>query len=155
MRSNKTDLSVIWLDKIQKCHTIFFNSVVFPFLRVSSPLDSLDWDLTLVRTTASYSNEGLVAATLKTYFMYPYRTDWGRTNKWSRVVLALLESVGIASISLDLLFLAMSNQFSHDSSLFPLQHQHMTRHGNLFLFFSCLIRFRIIYYFILKLIYIN
>ena len=35
---------------------------VIPFLRVSSPFDSLDWGLTPVRVTASYSNEneGLV-----------------------------------------------------------------------------------------------
>ena len=42
----------------------FFYSVIFPFLRVSSPFDSLDCGLTPVRVTASYSNEGLVAATI-------------------------------------------------------------------------------------------
>ena len=42
----------------------FFNSVIFPFLWVSSPFDSLDWGLTLVRGTASYSNEGLAAVTI-------------------------------------------------------------------------------------------
>ena len=39
-----------------------FVFVIFPFLRVSSPFDSLVWDLTLVRATASYLNEVLVAA---------------------------------------------------------------------------------------------
>ena len=31
---------------------------------VSTPFESLDWDLTLVWVTASYSNEGLVAMTV-------------------------------------------------------------------------------------------
>ena len=41
-----------------------FYSVIFPFLRVYSPFDSLDWGLTRVRATASYLNEGLVARTM-------------------------------------------------------------------------------------------
>ena len=43
-------------------HPIF--SVILPFLRVSSPFDSLDLGLTPVRATSSYSNEGLVAVTI-------------------------------------------------------------------------------------------
>ena len=44
-------------------------------LWVSSPLDSLDWGLTLVRATASYSNEGLVAVMIS-----PCAADRGRVS---------------------------------------------------------------------------
>ena len=54
---------------------IKFLFVIFPFLRVSSFFDSLDWGLTPVRATASYSNEGLVAATIS-----PCAEDQGRVS---------------------------------------------------------------------------
>ena len=37
-----------------------YTTVIFTFLQVSSPFNSLDWDLTRVRATASHLNEGLV-----------------------------------------------------------------------------------------------
>ena len=40
-----------------ECLCCMFYSVIFPFLRVSSPFDSLDWGLTLVRAIASYSKK--------------------------------------------------------------------------------------------------
>ena len=46
-------------------NTIYRNSFFFfSFLRVSSPFDSLDWGLTLMRGTSYYSDEGLVAMTI-------------------------------------------------------------------------------------------
>ena len=53
----------------------FFYSVIFPFLRVSSPFDSLDWGLTWLRATGSYLNEGLEAATIS-----PSAADCGRVS---------------------------------------------------------------------------
>ena len=44
------------------CCSNFF-VIIFCFLRVSSPFNSLDRGLTLLRVTASYSNKGLIAAT--------------------------------------------------------------------------------------------
>ena len=41
-----------------KVFSVFFYSIIFPFLQVSSPFGPLDWGLTLVRATASYLNEG-------------------------------------------------------------------------------------------------
>ena len=53
----------------------FIYSVIFPFLRVSSPFDSLDWGITQVRGTASYSNERLVDLTIS-----PCAADHGRVS---------------------------------------------------------------------------
>ena len=52
-----------------------FFSVIYPFLRVSSPFNSLDWGLTPVRVTASYLSEGLTIANtqfiLTSLLIYP------------------------------------------------------------------------------------
>ena len=42
---------------------LFYFSVIFPFLLVSSPFDSWDWFLTLVGATASYSSGAFELAT--------------------------------------------------------------------------------------------
>ena len=56
-------------------HRLFLNYVISPFLWVSSPFDSLDWGLTPVRATTSYSNEGLVASTIS-----PCAADRGKVS---------------------------------------------------------------------------
>ena len=52
-----------------------FFSFIFPFLKVSSPFDSLDYGLTPVRVTASYLNERLVPKTIS-----PCAADCGRVS---------------------------------------------------------------------------
>ena len=52
--------------------TLIFLFIHLPFLRVSSPFESLDWGLTQVRATASYLNEGLVAATISNLLSNQY-----------------------------------------------------------------------------------
>ena len=45
----------------------FFYLIIFPFLRVSSALDTLDWCLTNHRGKLPLSSEGLVAMTMLTF----------------------------------------------------------------------------------------